>query len=204
MSYSDSFCEHFLRSYHQSRKAFDQKRWEEIWTDGNLWNHFMLWNPEPPQAESVIPSAAKKMGLRSRAEGETFHFDSVFFGTQALMIGKYPLPIIAAIEHEHYLSGFHVEILKLAYIRCPLKVGITYLVARSPAPPRDLIASAEKKIGDLASKTEQLLNVQSVEDPKGEYVFLLGVEPRPFELDWHALRFTAGQGAASAKWVLLS
>jgi hypothetical protein len=202
MSYGDSFCEHFLKAYRECRESFDRKRWEEIWNDKDEWNHFMLWNSEPPQTESVIPFTARRMGLLSRRQGETFHLDSVFYPSEHRMVGKYPLPIIVACEHEHEPRGFWEEILKLAYIRCPLKVGLTYLNGTSPS--KEAVAAAQKRISDLTSATEHTLREYAAEDPKVEYVYLLGVERQSLELEWHALRFTARDGAASAKWVPLS
>ncbi len=146
MSKGDSFCEHFLEEYREARRAFGQERWKELLRNNELFNHFMLY-PESPQKESVIRSVARKMKLEFREE--TFHLDIIFFKPDSPMVAKkYPLPIIAAIEHENDLGSFLDEIVRLAYIRCPLKVGITYLEARSAPSTEDEVASAQKRVSD--------------------------------------------------------
>lgn len=55
-----------------------------------------------------------------------FHLDGVFVPRDCDKVGNTPLPIIAAVEHENKHDSFEQEIVKLAHIRSPLKVGIRY------------------------------------------------------------------------------
>jgi hypothetical protein len=126
------------------------------------------------------------MGLE-HWEREPFTFDGAFLGENFRLVGNTPVPIIAVFEHENDVRGFKQEILKLAYIRCPLKIGITY---SEPQNRPQCEASILGWVGDTLDE----LNKHRREDSESDYVYLLGVDAGRFELAWYHLTFDAASG----------
>jgi hypothetical protein len=197
MTYGELFCNKFIEAYQECRAAFDRDRWPEIWKWH--WNNFMLWNPESPQIKPLLRIVAEKMNLKYW-EHEPFRLDGAFILSDSKPIGNYVLPIIVAIEHENDLRTFIQEITKLAHIRSPLKVGITYTSAVPGPVSQQIIISSQQRIKETVIEISNSLNKWISEDPKAEYVYILGVESQLLELDWYALHFMAGTDPAMAVW----
>jgi hypothetical protein len=197
MSRSQRFLEAFGTQYAVARSMFSNVKWEALWTDH--WNRFMLWNPLPPQQEPLLAMTAKQMGLMYW-DREPFRLDAAFVTPDFREIGNIPLPLIAAIEHENDIRGFQQEIAKLAHVRCPLKVGITY--SQLSVPPTDSeILSAKTKIDTWIEGVNKLICAK--EDPSSEYVYLLGVETVRYTLEWHYCCRTADSYFGN-EWMVLS
>ena len=200
MTYGKIFCDKFIDAYKECRALFKGESWSQIWKWN--WNNFMLWNPIAPQTKPLLGVVAEKMNL-IWWDREPFRLDGAFIRLDSKVVGNYRLPIIVAVEHENDLRTFVQEITKLAHIRSPLKVGITYT---SPIPgpaSQQLILSSQEKIKSVVIEISTSLNKWVGEDPQTEYVYLLGVESQPSELDWYALGFVAGSDYASGVWTKL-
>lgn len=200
MTYGEVFCNKFIEAYQECRAVFDKDSWSETWKWN--WNNFMLWNPIAPQTKPLLGVVAEKMNL-IWWEHEPFRFDGAFIRPDSKPIGNYRLPIIVAIEHENDLRTFIQEITKLAYIRSPLKIGITYTLAVPGPVSQQIVISSQQRIKDTVIGISNSLNKWISEDPKAEYVYILGVESQLLELDWYSLRFVAGGGPAVAVWTKL-
>jgi len=118
------------------------------------------------------------------------------------MIGKVPLPMVVAIEYENDIKTFQEELLKLALVRCPLKVGITY-TAMDKTDAKNLKRGQDRIQKRLESIMATLAN-HTLEDPKTEYLILLGHEASEtaplWKFDWHELTFVSGQHIKDAVW----
>jgi hypothetical protein len=150
------------------------------------WNRFMLWNPEGPLDKAVLRLTAEKMGLE-HWERQPFTFDGAFLGKSFRLVGNTPVPIIAVFEHENDIRGFEQEVLKLACMRCPLKIGLTYSKPESRS-------KSEAQILDWVRDTLREVGERVAEDLRSEYVYLLGVDRLPFGADWYHLTFDAASG----------
>lgn len=201
MPYADSFCAAFLKSYLACRNDYggDRLRWREVISDPYQWSSCMLWAAPPaPQCRTVLGLTAEAMGLRDWGH-EPFSLDAVFLPHDAQTRGRYPFPIIVAIEHENDIRGFGSEIAKLVHIRCPLKVGITYAW-----PYRD-VDRCRKRIEDDARAVAKVVGAHTSECVHAEYLYLLGVDERSDgDLAWHALAFDAEAGVDSGQWRMLA
>jgi len=200
MTYGAIFCNKFKEAYLECRALFDANSWSQVWY--TYWNNFMLWNPIAPQSKPVLEVVAEKMNLKWW-DREPFRLDGVFVHKDYKLVGNYPLPIIVGIEHENDLRTFGQEIAKLAYIRCPLKVGITYTLAIPGPVPQEIILRSQglikKAVSDILSDLSKWIG----EDPQAEYVYLLGVESQVLELDWYALCFLASTDPSVSGWTAI-
>jgi hypothetical protein len=151
-------------------------------------------------------------------KGEIMKLDAVFVPpTPDRVVDNYPVPIIVAVEHENDPGdisnendpgGFSNEITKLAYFRCPLKVGITYMrwwkgeppPSWPPPPDYEGTNNLKKSIQEDVCRTADILDRHSKEDPDNEYLYLLGVEETLKEITWYAFSFRAGDGPKAAQW----
>lgn len=104
-------------------------------------------------------------------------------------------PIHVAIEHENVASDFgNTEVPKLFSVRCPLKVGITYVQGQSPQKGLAKIREHLRNRFDVISHVVG-------EDPRTEYLFVVGA---PLVVScWDALDFRALEGLANKDWQLL-
>lgn len=188
MGYSNTFRRAFAEAYTECHSIFAaEARLRNYHVD---WNHFMLWDPEPPLQKSVLHLTAEKMGL-NYCKKEPFRFDGAFVAENHRCVGgHYPLPMISVFEHESGIERFEKDIVKLATIRCPLKIGITYTKP-------NLRSEAEDKISKWVLEIRRVLNELTKEDPKCEYVYLLGVDKQPFMVDWYHLSFEEASGPGS-------
>src|SRR5271154_820669 len=181
----------FLTSYWKVRGSFaSDKRWKEMW--GRPWNGLMLARPGeahllPDEVKgSVLADAASRLGLRypsERGNRQPMTFDAVFSEPAK---EDDPFPIRVAIEHEKDWTGFDTEIKKLLYVRCPLKVGITYTGDSSKGE------EYRSKIADWIQ--EDFEEIELEEDSRTEYLFLAGAESDNFEVSWYSLEFNAQAG----------
>lgn len=202
MSLGERFEQGFIGCYSRLRAGFPDPQWRGIWPDGHAWNCLMLWNPSPPQTRPLLEMVADAMGLNYWNVGEPFRVDAVFVG-KYVRRGSVPFPTLVAIEHEHTIRTIDEEIVKLLHIRCPLKVCITYGLHES-GPIDKVISRSRECIQTLTGTLEGELAAHVSEDLKTTYLYLLGIEARSFELEWHALRFLAGEGAKGAEWHVLA
>lgn len=181
----------FLTSYSKVRGSFaPDKRWKEMW--GRPWKGLMLARPGeahllPDEVKgSVLADTASRLGLRypsERGNREPMTFDAIFVKPTE---NNDPFPIRVAIEHELDWKGFDNEIKKLLYVRCPLKVGITYT--------GDSSKGQEYRSKIAAWIHEDFEEIELVEDPRTEYLFLAGAESDNFEVSWYSLEFNAQAG----------
>jgi hypothetical protein len=95
-------------------------------------------------------------------------------------------PIRVAMEHENVASDFgDTEVPKLFSVRCPFKVGITYVQGQSPQKGLAKIREHLRNRFDVISHVVG-------EDPRTEYLFLVGA---PLVVSsWYALDFRASEG----------
>jgi hypothetical protein len=200
MSLSGTFVKAFLAAYEYCEGLFSSEQWNELWAEPSSWSNFMLWKAVPPQSRSVLALTAENMQLKYW-DREPFRTDGAFARTGYKTIGNIPHPIVAAIEHENDFNSFSQELTKLSYLRCPLKVGITYCLlsaignGNKPDARRDQIV-------EWICEIEGRMEVR--EDPQTEYSILLGVENRKRHLQWMSLAYTAGETARSGKWSILT
>jgi hypothetical protein len=188
MGYSDTFRRAFAEAYAECHDIFANEAGRQDYHVD--WNRFMLWRPEPPLEKPVLQLTAEKMGLKYW-DREPFRFDGAFVAKPYRVVGKdYPIPIIAVFEHESKIAGFEKDVVKLAQIRCPLKIGITYTEAEAQG-------SAEGKISEWVREIRRELNELTEEDHKCEYVYLLGVDKQPYMVDWYHLTFDAASEPAN-------
>ena len=191
---ANNFCDAFLASYSMVRARFaDDKRWQEIFTT-RAWNTIMLWQPTatyyPPQEIelSVLAETAKKLGI-CYANGEPLRIDAVF-STE-----KCWFPILVAIEHENDWRGFESEIRKLLSIRSTLKVGITY-TGDTPKGHQ-----YREKLARTIEEDFAEVSLVIGEDPKTEYLFLVGAESEKQEIScWYSLHFRADTGPRNRRF----
>jgi hypothetical protein len=186
-----TFQDAFIDSYSSTRDVFTQEEWRQIWL--LHWNDIMLPSETervrlPKQREmrdSVLAKTAARLGLRYIYH-EMLRLDAIFSR------GENWFPIEAAIEHENDCKGFESEVIKLLSVRCPLKVGITYLYSRDGQDT----GSMKQIEGMIAAKSRTILDVVAEID-KTEYLFLVGVETsdKPKEISqWYSLDFPASSG----------
>jgi len=200
MTYGKIFCDKFIEAYQECRAVFHGDSWTQVWKWH--WNNFMLWHPVTPQVKPLLGVVAEKMNLLWW-DRNPFYLDGAFIGSDYKVVGNYPLPLIAAVEHENDLRTFIQEITKLGQIRCPLKVGITYTLPIPGPGQSQQITSSKERIQNMIVEVSTNLNKWIGEDPKAEYVYLLGVESQLLELDWYSLRFMAGDDPTVAAWTKL-
>jgi len=89
---------------------------------------------------------------------------------------------LVMVEHENDICGFEDEIEKLMSVLAPLKVGITYGNARQ-----------EEELLKLIRDSFENRHPEILENPKTEYLFLLGVD-EPDRVTWKYLLFTTQDG----------
>ena len=193
------FAQTFVESYLAQRNLFSGEAWSELWT--NRWNTFILWNPSGPQTKTVLSETAERLGL-TYWEREPFRLDGAFLEPEAKTIGNYRVPITVAIEHENDVRTFDQEIAKLFQIRCPLKVGITYLLG--PVTAGQQLERWQNQIKTHVVDISQLLNHSVVEDPRTEYCLLLGHEREGLILEWWAATFGSDPSPLKVNWARLT
>lgn len=197
MTFGQIFCNKFIEGYRECRALFQGDSWSQVWY--KHWNNFMLWNPIAPQVKPLLRVVAEKMDL-VWWDREPFRLDGVFVRPDFKLVGNYPLPIIVGIEHENDLRTFVQEITKLAHVRCPLKVGITYTLAVPGPVPQEVVTRSQEYIKNMVTEISISLNKCIAEDPQAEYIYLLGVEFQFLELEWYALHFMAGTDPGGGVW----
>lgn len=201
--YARRFVDAFCNAFRECRDLFDDAAWARVWDTsfeekGSL-NHFMLCEPTPqPQSTPVLHATARKMGLQV-CPGEPLRLDLVFYPVERNLVHKCPSPVLVAIEHENRIHTIRDELNKLAHVRCPLKVAITYTSIHTLGTASSLDQwkhSIRKELGSVLT----VLGEHSLEDDRTEYLVLLGHEEIKRSFDWHALSFTAKNGIESAAW----
>jgi len=189
----------FLESYAECRAQFaSEKSWHEIWS--NHWSHFILWNPMPPQQKPLMKVFAEKLSLEWW-DGEPFRLDGAMVPRTWDSVGNYRLPILVAVEHENDYRTFKQEIVKLAHIVCPLKLGVTYLLVGPKGRDQERETSLLAEIHATVSRTLSQRKTYVSEDPNTRYMFILGSEVRTEEFAWHYLSVSAGEDPNDARWM---
>ena len=185
------FYDAFLKRYEQERKSYNDKEWENVWTDTNLWSNLMIY-----RKDAIIREIARNLHLQCY-DREPLHLDAVFTTPDQKRQQLWDwFPIIVAIEHENNPWGFHGEINKLFSVCCPLKVGITYALLDQRKKPDEIKKILLERISKSYENRINLIN----EDPKTEYLFLVGSECKPRVIQWSALMFRADQGPKNASF----
>jgi hypothetical protein len=188
MSLTEQFIQAFVASYKDANAFFQGAEWEQVWKFH--WSRFMLWNPPSPQVRPVLQMTADRMGLMYW-DREPFRVDAAFVRPDFRLIGNLPVPLVIAIEHENDFRTFEQEIAKLAHIRCPLKVGITYSLLS--VPPKEVeVEKLLKQIKNWLSEINDLIEIE--ESPRTEYLYLIGVENLRLTLEWYTYSYIAGNG----------
>jgi hypothetical protein len=157
----------------------------------------MMWKTDPkpePLQHSVLASTAMRLGLEYW-EREPFRLDGVFYEHGAAVAQNFPFPILVAIEHEFHRRGFDTEIARLLSVRCPLKVGITY-------SPRSKFEENLSRLKASITSLHEKIGGSVGEDPKSEYLFLVGIEKEPFDLAWWALSFRTIDGPRDSEFIM--
>jgi hypothetical protein len=198
----DKFLAEFLKAYStshdslgelelQKRVYYPAKRWSS--TEDLAWTYFML-QPPPPEGmiKPVLHQTADALNLKPRHEA--LKIDLVLYSEELAPTPnkEIPLPIIIAVEHECNRRTFRQEIKKLLSVRCLLKVGITY-IGNEGFKTNGILSEIRGEIMSLRQQADGPIG----EDPKAEYLFLVGVDvekegPAP----WHALQFRASTPAS--------
>jgi hypothetical protein len=189
MNLAERFETAFINRYASMRHGFADEDWQQAWRDGS-WERLMLWNHE-----CLLERVAHDLGLEYWSR-EPFRVDAAFVPKQNTPLGSVPFPLLVAIEHENKIATIKNEIAKLVHIRCLLKVAITY------ASNKNLKRSTEKIKQHIIELTATL-NAHIREDPRSSYLFLVGVVgegAHRCELEWHGLRFAAGDGPDLPSW----
>jgi hypothetical protein len=169
------FLAGFIAEFDAARQRHTDEAWAAAWSDSAAWTRLML---------PVIRSVAPRLALTC-APGEPLSYDAVFVRGGAEQWERFP--ILVAIEHENYWGRFEHEIGKLFTIRCPLKVGMTYLTLSQ--------GQFDKVAGKIERHIEKWFGaIKPAEDPDAEYLFIIGREIEPLKIEWHALAFRAGDG----------
>ena len=137
------------------------------------------------QSSILLP----ELGLKKWQKGEILSYDAVLVDPSAYhLTDNYPYPITAIIEHENELGfdfatrtlrkdkSFRNEIAKLTYMRCALKVGITYWRFRqepSTYPvPQEFVTMRLDAIRDCIFETLEHDRKHNLPEPtQTEYVF---------------------------------
>ena len=186
------FYDAFLKRYEQERKSHNDNEWEKVWTDTNLWSNLMIY-----RKNAVLREVAQSLYLQCY-DREPLRLDAVFTTPDPKSQQLWDwFPIIVAIEHENNPWGFHGEINKLFSICCALKVGITYALLDQRKKPDEIKRIILDRIKRSYESRGSLIN----EDPKTEYLFLIGHECKPRMIEWSALMFNAGQGTKTASFL---
>jgi hypothetical protein len=192
------FVSKFAEAYDECRGCFtDPSQWSEVWA--KHWSRFVLWNPVNPQPKPLMRLVAEKLGLLWW-DREPFRLDGAMIPADHQVIGNYPGPLLIGIEHENNVGTFVEEIVKLAHVICPLKVGVTYMLGGTALPTISAVADALQRLRRLAQTALSDRNRYVREDPATEYLFLLGVESNLRECEWSALAFTADAGCQNPVW----
>jgi hypothetical protein len=186
-----AFREAFIAAYYKARACFtSESMWDSFCGGSATWSSLMLPRPQetwrlPREIGcSVLSDVAGRLGL-CYPTCQPMTLDAVFAERADTADTKEWFPINVAIEHENVRTGFQSEIRKLFSMRCPLKVGITYVPSSKPRNGLEEIAGAVKSSFELMSRVVG-------EDAKAEYLFLVGVERRVST--WYALEFRASDG----------
>jgi hypothetical protein len=177
----------FVTAYRAARERH-REEWDAVWTDISRWSGLMIYNAKPSSDEdAVVRTVASQLGLKCYSR-EPLTFDAVFVKPDAESWEWFP--VLVAIEHENARLTFEGEVQKLLSIRCPLKVGITYVLRDTNRRFADLRSGIAK----IIENGFNTINAEIVEDAKTEYLFLIGTEVEPRELQWFPLEFRAGDG----------
>ncbi len=142
--------------------------------------------------KSLLHQTAVKLRLQYW-QGEPPRIDGVFLPEDESPWYTFPLPVVVAIEHENKHGEFGQEIAKLFSLRCPLKVGIVYSLMLSERTDPKTHKKRLQSIRDRILHVHKRIISKVGEDPKTEYLFLVGVEAPERHLTWHSLQFSADQ-----------
>jgi hypothetical protein len=193
---AETFCNAFVDWYTRIRAAFSDERWKEIWS---IHANVVLWQPteryRPPEEieRGVLAETARELNLFYR-NGEPLRLDAVFSTRERWF------PISVAIEHEYSWSGFTAEIDKLLSVRCPLKVGITYVYGRRAKQESNM-----QRIEEWIKSSYSMVLATIEEDETTEYLFLIAAEAEEErEVVWYALHFNAAEGPEKKTFRLMS
>lgn len=190
------FLTEFLKAYSTSRDALGEvelqkrvyypaKRWSS--SEHLAWTYFMLQTPPlEGMVKPVLHQTADELKLKPRHEA--LKIDLVLYSEELAPTPnkEIPLPIIIAIEHECNRRTFRQEIKKLLSVRCLLKVGITY-VGNEGFKTNEILSEIRSEVMSLRQQADGPIG----EDPKAEYLFLVGVDVEKRPAPWQAMQFKA-------------
>jgi hypothetical protein len=180
---AEGFLRAFLESYKDCRQSYTEPEWELVWSASEVWNCLMPWTTTRPElaresSEPVLAKVAEKLGL-DYWEREPLGLDGALYPKGGNVDYGFPFPILVAIEHENDRTGFISEVQKLLSVRCPLKVGITYVLGDTDSSVWLAVLGQQAK-----RKFERIAQFIS-EDPATEYLLLVGCEEEPHEIKWY-------------------
>jgi len=190
----DQFLSAFIRCYGECRDLYsDQEFATDVWP---RWDSFFFRckRSEALRSESVISKVAFALGLEYW-DGEPLRLDGVLYSKEEVVERGFPFPIMVAFEHEEDPRGFQNEIMKLLSVRCPLKVGITHTITERTGPNfLERLADHRDTIRTKIAEKFRRIEAVNREDPRTEYLFLIGCQERQKDPVWYFLSFTAGSG----------
>jgi hypothetical protein len=150
------------------RLRFDDAQWQSNWNT-KAWSDLMIYNRDPPAVVRAVANHLDQLCCWEKPPFEPLHLDAVFSAKSS----ESWFPICIAIEHENEPRDFLVEIRKLLTIRCPLKVGITYVLMSDARRNRPKLRD---QVEDGIRREFAAANIVIQEAPATEYLFLLGYE----------------------------
>lgn len=181
--FRDEFAEVFEERYEEARRHYLEEAWKN-------WTTFMTGKDSklsPWKRETVLPMVAKNLSLQ--CQQEFMRLDLVFYK-------KGGCPLVVAIEHENDARDFETELERLFSIRSRLKVGINYAQAGSQE-----FDKVKKKLRDgVEAYWKYYVTVDLPEDPKTEYLFLLGSLEMEKSVAWHYLSFKGSDGPGASSF----
>jgi hypothetical protein len=185
-----AFQEAFIASYYKARACFTEaERWDDFswgpYASANFTSLMLRTSRLPSEISApVLAEVAAGLGL-CYPNCHPMTIDAVFADHSAQ---RDWFPISVAIEHENVRTNFWSEVCKLFSVRCPLKVGITYITSSDPR-------NGLGQITENVRSNFALISQMAGEDPGTEYLFLVGVERRVSL--WYALDFRGSDGPES-------
>lgn len=206
----------FLRAYAAGRACFADDAWSRLWTSAQprYWRDFLLapgrpqlWDGSPPLGRSVLQAAADDLDLDYVA-GAPLNVAGALGPKGGRKVGTLPVPVVVAFDEEENVTRFEGGIAQLTHVRCPIKLGVTYVAwGRDYGSDDEMQDGQERRreeyqarISASFARIGEIANRHTLEDARIEYVVLLGVEKAQQTLEWYRLHFTAADGPARSRW----
>jgi hypothetical protein len=201
----------WIDAYRACRADYPANDWNAMLAAGGTSDRFtsLVLN-----SRGVVDRAAGLLSERtgvvlSRAKGEPLRVDAAFFGPRTATAADrtHPevgyAPLVMVLEHEKF-DTWPSEMENLFRVRCRLKILVFYAwsnpkAARPPDQQQALVWNRrhlERKLNAMWARSDE----QGFEDPRSEYLFILGHQPsHAADITWHRL-VIAAQGGLIFNW----